>query len=83
LIRLPTEIDFLSSFSAGLQWEPGLQWELVLQQELEPKLELMQEQEETSWMRTSKVFFFEVFRTLGIVSFKTSIIILFFLMKLY
>uniref|UniRef100_U9TSR2 Uncharacterized protein n=1 Tax=Rhizophagus irregularis (strain DAOM 181602 / DAOM 197198 / MUCL 43194) TaxID=747089 RepID=U9TSR2_RHIID len=49
-----TEIDFLSSFSAGLQWEPELQWELMLQQKLKLKLELVQEQEETSWMRTSK-----------------------------
>ncbi|CAB4476619.1 unnamed protein product [Rhizophagus irregularis] len=52
---------------AGLQWEPGLQWGLVLQQELE--LVLVQEQEETSWMRTSKVCdFSEVsVRTFGIV----------------
>ncbi|CAB4409114.1 unnamed protein product [Rhizophagus irregularis] len=50
---------------AGIQWEPGLQWELVLQQELELKLE----QEETSWMRTSKVCDFSevLVRTFGIV----------------
>ncbi|PKC04744.1 hypothetical protein RhiirA5_421838 [Rhizophagus irregularis] len=54
---------------AGLQWEPELQWKLMLQQKLKLKLELVQEQEETSWMRTSKVCDFSdvSVRTFGIV----------------
>ncbi|UZO05842.1 uncharacterized protein OCT59_026181 [Rhizophagus irregularis] len=58
--------DFLDK---NFFWEPELQWELMLQQKLKLKLELVQEQEETSWMRTSKVCNFSevLVRTFGIV----------------